>query len=684
MYNFYFPSKLIQLTSVISFLLFSAFSLQASDTIHVRVHDKVDMVWFESYDREGVFPSEDQSFHKIWMVATLGCASGGCSDWDYTVNFHLLHEAGLDSVISDIDTLSGGELDTIWSVNPIREEFEIGRLITPYGGFMANGTQGFNNNWTHSYRYDITDFAHMLRDTTTIRAFYAGWSAGFSITLDFYFIEGTPPREVLEVKNIVHGSHNYDDAETYNEVRTPAVSHTTPSGTVQSKLRYLPSGHGFDNNVFCAEFCPRQYFLSIDGNQVGSGLIWKDDCGQNPLYPQGGTWVYDRANWCPGESVPLHEFELGDMLSPGAEHSFNLELEDYNWSGDQTPSYITSYQVVYYGDWNIGRDAELLEIIAPSQHEDHLRMNPICGSPIVKVRNIGGEDLSEITFEYGFPGGSICTYTWNGQLSYSEEATIELPAPLWNTMDEDRPKFFVRIIEVDGQPDEVEYNNELRSAIDIPTTMPETFVINFNTHSRFDDFTYGIYREDGSKVFERVPSASSSLFSDTINLDIGCYYFRVWDDQGFGLANWPTGQGNGSIQFRRSIGNFWTTIRSIPPDFGSESTLHFTVGYELPEEPMRSECGALVTQAGELFPGEKPEITIFPNPATTSTLIKSSADDPIVEISVTGTRGELVLRKGNISSDQFNLDTSPLRPGIYFVKISSHKQTVLKKLIVIE
>ena len=32
------------------------------------------------------------------------------------------------------------------------------------------------------------------------------------------------------------------------------------------------------------------------------------------LYPQGGTWVYDRANWCPGDKATTRNHELTSYL----------------------------------------------------------------------------------------------------------------------------------------------------------------------------------------------------------------------------------------------------------------------------------------------------------------------------------------------------------------------------------
>ena len=82
------------------------------------------------------------------------------------------------------------------------ENYELARVITPYGN-------GLSNNWKFTTTFDITDFEQILRDSVEIRCHYSGWSSGFSATLDFEFIEGTPARDVLSVKNIYTGGHSY-------------------------------------------------------------------------------------------------------------------------------------------------------------------------------------------------------------------------------------------------------------------------------------------------------------------------------------------------------------------------------------------------------------------------------------------------------------------------------------------
>ena len=96
--------------------------------------------------------------------------------------------------------------DTSWLVNyynwytpyDVIENYELARVITPYGSMLAN-------NWEFTTTFDITDFVRILRDSVEIRCHYSGWSSGFSATLDFEFIEGTPARDVMKVENIYSG-----------------------------------------------------------------------------------------------------------------------------------------------------------------------------------------------------------------------------------------------------------------------------------------------------------------------------------------------------------------------------------------------------------------------------------------------------------------------------------------------
>ena len=99
------------------------------------------------------------------------------------------------------------------------ENYELARVITPYGSMLSN-------NWNFTSIFDITDFAPILKDSVEIRCHYSGWSSGFSATLDFEFIEGTPARDVIKIDNIYSGGYNYVSSSDFeNNKLTPKNLH---------------------------------------------------------------------------------------------------------------------------------------------------------------------------------------------------------------------------------------------------------------------------------------------------------------------------------------------------------------------------------------------------------------------------------------------------------------------------
>ena len=124
----------------LSFLLFALHSFSApGDTTLVSAHQKADMTWYGSYDAWGDFPDGNTSYSKILLRYTMGCATGGCSDWDYTTQIQLMIPTGvMDSNVASVDTVSLTPLviDTTWNVFEVEEAYELARVITPYGGSL--------------------------------------------------------------------------------------------------------------------------------------------------------------------------------------------------------------------------------------------------------------------------------------------------------------------------------------------------------------------------------------------------------------------------------------------------------------------------------------------------------------------------------------------------------------------
>ena len=413
------------------FFLFSLLCFSQEDTIFVQAHNYVDLDWNGNYDAWAVFPDGSDSYRKILMHYDMRCSSSGCSGWDYTTKIIILKENGLDD---------DGNLMFI-------NDQTLANVVTPYGTYMQEGNSqgsGFTPDWVQRYTYDVTDFAHLLVDSVKMRAFYGGWSTGFNVTLNFEFIEGIPPRNVINVQNLWSGSNSY--ASMSDVLQDTSVF--IPNEAKNSSMRVTISGHGQDG-----EFTPGvNYYLELNNQDLYSQEIWRDDCGEVALYPQGGTWVYDRANWCPGDKATTRKHELTSFLETGQDNLLDFDIYRPNWNPAEA-SYIYDVQLITYEEPNFNLDAVMEDIVAPSIKQEHFRFNPTCSSPIVKIKNQGSENLNSAYIVYGFDGYDANTYLWEGDLAFGETEIINLPPINWYSWNENLP-FYARISMPNYQPED--------------------------------------------------------------------------------------------------------------------------------------------------------------------------------------------------------------------------------------
>jgi hypothetical protein len=616
----------------------------SSDTTSVRIHDHTDMTWYGNYDAWGLLPDSSLNYRKIYLRYTMGCATGGCSDWDYTTQIFVRHRTG--------------ELDTAF--NEIIENYELARVITPYGSSLAN-------NWQFTTTFDITDFVQILRDSVEIRCHYSGWSSGFSATLDFEFIEGTPARDVVKVENIYSGGYNYTTSADFEANNLIPKKFLIDQNSAGAMVKMASTGHGFDNNQSAAEFKPINYFVKIDGTQTHTQYNWDANCGENPIYPQGGTWIYDRANWCPGSRAQAFDHEITPHITSGDSVEVNIDFQSYSWSGTQTPSYIIECQLFQYEDPNFVNSAEIIDIIKPSLKDEYSRKNPICGSPLIKIRNYGSAPLTTLEIEYKVVGGSVHTYNWSGNLAFLETEEVELPN--LNNWSGAANIFEVTLKNPNGQTDDYDANNSMQSEFEMVPEYPETFALwvqtnagVINTLTQESETSWDFYDANGTSVFTSGSLVSNTQFRDTLSFTPGCYTFVMEDTDEDGLDFWANSDGGGMVRFRE-IGASW--LKSFNADFGTNIIHQFTIG------------GSQSTNQ-ESNNGWK----VFPNP-TKNNIIIEGVSDTKSEIIILNSLGEEIIKLINRNSGFISetIDLSKLENGIYFVKIRDDKSQIIKKVV---
>jgi hypothetical protein len=499
-----------------------------------------------------------------------------------------------DSVGGIIDTLNWAA-DTVvyqsyittYSVFEVIENIEIGRLITPYAGT-------YPNTWKWTYRFDVTDFQHLLKDSVEIRAFYSGYQDGFTVTLNFRFVEGEPPLKVARLQKMFGGSFPYGNpSNPIGNYMAPLLHQAYPGATRTDALLYI-TGHGFGGNENCAEFCSKNYYLKVNSQSKASAAVWDNTCGWNPIFPQGGTWVYDRANWCPGSSVSWYRHNVTPFLL-GQTNLIGFDMQAFTNVNNNYCSYITEGHLIDYLPPTYQNDASVEEVLAPSTNSNHSRFNPICGSPKIRIRNNGASALTAAKIEYGVSGGAVQVYNWTGNLALLAEAEVDLP-PLnswFNSFGANT--FFARITEANGQADELAFNNEQQSAFQAVPQLPDSFFIFFKTNMLPAENNWLIEDANGQVVRSRSSFPTNTLARDTIRLNPGCYRFRFNDTGGDGIAFWANQPaGSGSLRFMAAVSPF-PMLRNFGGDFGSGADFQFTVGYQM-------STGILNEQRWNLYP----------------------------------------------------------------------------------
>ena len=257
--------------------------------------------------------------------------------------------------------------------NDINDEitipWELGRFITPYGNGLSLGDDG----WT--WVFDVTKFQNFLKGNDVYLK-----AGNFQELLDlkFAFIEGTPPRDFIDIEKVWNGNFQLSD---FDNIVTPKIMQLKPEAKM-FELHTTLTGHWFGQGNNCGEFCDNIHSLNINGTEQYSWQIIQE-CGLNPLFPQGGTWFYDRAGWCPGMPATTRKLDITPFIN---ESDTEVEL-DYNIEYDPYGNYKTETFFVSYGDYNFANDVAIEDIIAPNTNKLNSRFNPICGQPIIKIRN---------------------------------------------------------------------------------------------------------------------------------------------------------------------------------------------------------------------------------------------------------------------------------------------------------
>ncbi len=525
-------------------------------------------------------------------------------------------------------------------------KFEIMSFVTPYGIGIDFGLEG--KTWT----FDVTDFAPILKGRKLL-TMERGGQFQEEMDIKFEFVEGTPIRYVENIQQVWPVTHDgYTRIQNDDRYEEKIVKLSESAN--QFALKASVTGHGQEG-----EFIPQIHYLNVnEGPRELEWQVWKE-CADNAIYPQGGTWIYDRAGWCPGAPTDIQTLPLDDV-SAGDEIAI-----DYGVNGGSGDSrYIVNVQLVSYSEPNFDTDAELMEIINPSQNPAHERFNPMCGVPRIKIRNTGKNELTTVQIAYGVEGRSPRTFNWTGNLSFMEETEVAL-LPLHLDPSVNGAEFFARIENANGIVDDYENNNEKSSLISTIPVHKKDVIIEMRTNNRPQETSWKFLNESGVLIEQRGGGLSANTtYRDTLTNLHGCYRLLVEDSDQDGISWWANNDGNGYVQIRDIGGG----ITPIATDFG------MFVQYEFVTE------GFVPT--ANINPSEL-ILHVYPNPGPGLFTLSVEDNQNTELVEILDSRGQVVyvIKDATKFSEEYKIDLSSMSAGIYFAKVTTKDNSAVVQFV---
>lgn len=539
---------------------------------------------------------------------------------------------------------------------------EIQSFVTPYGKGLDLGAKG------KTWYYDVTDFTPLLKGPKRLLMTMGG-EYQEQMDLDFWFIVGTPPRNVVAFKQLWQGGARLGGVGigSINNDSRFTISNEGLAPTAQAfKLRSTITGHG-QHGEFSQNGGQITHLFNINGGADEFSWVVTENCTRNVIFPQGGTWVYNRQGWCPGQTSLLKEYDLTPLVTPGTTVTM-----DYNCSNPQVAGgdyrFIVANQLVSYGGPNHSIDACVVDVPAPSNRVLYSRKNPICASPVILVRNTGSTLLTSLDIEYWVNNASVKqVYTWSGSVAYMDTVSIALPvATLWQDgIQPNNNIFHVELKKANGVVDGYSFNNFFHSPFTLPDIIAEDFMIEFKTNTYYTDNNYALLDEFDNVVGSSNFTAANTIYQDNYLLS-GCYKLVVADYGGDGLSWWAnTAQGSGYVRIKNNVTG--QIIKTFQPDFGGGFEYSFSTIQPTDVSVQKNTLDAA--------------LKLYPNPAQNKFMLEGAGVEG-AQILVKDVIGRSVAVPVVKKQEGLEFNTTSLPRGIYFVTITKNDESVTKKVVV--
>lgn len=624
--------------------LLACFSAFAQDTLPVRLMDRELIV---TNPAQGVrflhknvaLPAAGTPVRRILLNLTYACPDSiNCGEWDY-----------LDQVL--VKPLHG------------RDTVELARMLTPYGGV-------FNRGWQFSWAADVSELWPILRDSVELIHVHHGYEPnigrGWAVSLDLQYITGKPIAPVLGIRQLYRGSFAYgDSSRPLEQALAPQTVESLP-GAEWILIRAQQTGHGMNTSDGCGEFCAKWRSITVDGREVQHRKLWKE-CASNPLRPQAGTWIFDRADWCPGELQPPDRITV-PLAKGRPAHIVEFQMQPYSTDSSTAITDLAAY-AIQLGKATARHDAMITEVLVPGGEPRNARMNEGHDGPRIVIANAGSDTLRKIRIRYGSNGRAPRTFNWKGALAFGATDTVDLPGPVDHAPG--RRLFKVALGKPDGYRDAWPADNRMQVTYAPVDMLPHSVILQLRTNAQPGQNALKLSDASGKVLVDRPRGLlrADTLYSDTLHLPTETYRLQLSDTAGDGLEFWYNTEGGSG--FLRLLDGQGRLLKRFPSDCGNGITYLFRTG----DKP-------------GLQPDTVPAISLFPRRVKDRSLLDYFSNAPAkLQIRVTAGDSSLIkeLRPAvPVKEGSFPIDLSGASPGRYFVAVLRDGREVFRQRIRVE
>ena len=282
-------------------------------------------------------------------------------------------------------------------------------------------------------------------------------------------------------------------------------------------------------------------------------------------------------------------------------------------------------------------------------------------SVALKVYNYGANEITNMQIAYGSAVTAEQTFDWTGSITSDQEVFVELPDVAVNVGQ--NTNVFAKLVSINGTPIE-----DAQKTATIKKDAPkegngDKLKIIIKTDQYASECSWKLSDGNGN-VLEDKSYSGNSIVRDTVIVPLtetGCYVFEIFDSYGDGGTTYKIYDGS-EKRLVNGTGSSYGSYKAV------DIKILSLVGLEEAE-------GAIL------------QTLAYPNPVNDMLNLEiSMLESTHANISVVDMLGREVISLGEVSlatgNNKFEINTSNLSNGVYFVKIISNAGITSKKISV--